>query len=327
MENEDIPCYIADETPIALLSPNISSIYKVSLTLESRSLMNLPGGWLYQNYEKGRLSTLKLLHVAGFSLQIFCYLLTEIWVGFDHSYSNSPFSTDPIFSTISWGVVCVLGATLLPVLFSGTRYSISLLTEKSLWPYYLAYILLAIFFLAKRFKSGISGEVICTVSLSFLLLISMFTYRSVRRITSHVRLTWMEYFGGKVLYSMILCYTFLSLLKLIVQIVFEEIGSDNQELLGWNGDNWVIFLMTFVFGTGVIALSAFSDQWFPSMISFYFFGMYSCQIRYMCRDNENTCSDSIQITALVLGCILPGFILISALYSWMKHKEEDIDEL
>ena len=69
--------------------------------------------------------------------------------------------------------------------------------------------------------------------------------------------------------------------------------------------------MTLVFGVGAIVLSMFNDPWFASMISFYYFGIYSCQLRFVCRYKENTCSYNVKIGALALAVILNFFIMLN----------------
>ena len=62
--------------------------------------------------------------------------------------------------------------------------------------------------------------------------------------------------------------------------------------------------MTLVFGVGAIVLSMFNDPWFASMISFYYFGIYSCQLRFVCRYKENTCSYNVKINKQHVNILL-----------------------
>lgn len=307
------PSYAIEKNPEHFLSD--SSMDSSALILESHSINDLPGGWLYKDYEKSRVKLFRILHLTGFTVQLFSYLVSEIWIGFDHSASKSLFATDPIFSSILWGAICFLGGILLPVLFLNTRYAISLLTEKPLHLYYLIYLFLALFFLGGRFKTGFSAYLITTVSLSFTLFLSVIIYLHTKKINQQVQETWMEYLASTVLFSFLTSFSMLILLKVLCEMIFTENLKRNQKLLDWDTSNWMILIMTFVFGTGVMMLSFFKDPWFPGLISFYFFGIYSMQKRDFCDKN---CSENIEISALVLACTLLGFILVSLGCSRLK---------
>ena len=308
---DDLPSYISQDISESILLNDNPIDTEESLTLEKQSLNSLPGGWLYHNYEVTRIDTLRLLHIIGYSLEVFCYFFSEIWIGFNHTYSNVPFETDPIFGTLAWGIICLLGGLLLPVLFSSNKYSLSLLTDKLRFSYYPVYIFLGAFFISRQFKINVSGEVITTISLSIILLAALIVYYQIKVLSSKIKINWLEYFAGSVLISLLSSFVFLSLVSTVVEIIYNNMGSSNHNFLGWQGENWVILLMTLVFGVGAIVLSMFNDPWFASMISFYYFGIYSCQLRFVCRYKENTCSYNVKIGALALAVILNFFIMLN----------------
>ena len=276
---------------------------------------------MYNDYSKKRIRLLKNLHIIGYSLEIISYFFIEIWTGFHQAFFDSPFAVDPIFYTIAWTFICLLGGIMLLLLFEDRKYSIDLITDKTFWLFYPVYVCLAMYFIGKEFKNTISGYVIILLSLSLTNIMVYCVYFKTKQLRYKKKLSFFEYLSGKVFVSVLLAFVFLDLVRVVIEVIFNSSGGTN--FLGWSGNNWVMLLMILVFGVGVVFLTIFQDFWFSWTISFYFFGMYACQKRFLCRYDKNTCSNTIQIACLALGSIMIGFIVITKIISKKKYNSND----
>lgn len=72
--------------------------------------------------------------------------------------------------------------------------------------------------------------------------------------------------------------------------------------------------MSICFTVAVIVLHTYKDVIFATVLSYTFMGIYSWQIRHICRNKDQNCSVDVQTTALVFGGLLMGFIVITILY-------------
>jgi hypothetical protein len=314
---EDYPSYIKEKKEnVKILG---DSSFSISYTIDEKSAREIPGGWIYNIHAETKLKLLRIFHFIGYSLQLSSYLFSEIWISVDYSYSSSPLAVDPIFSGIGWGSICILGGILLPVLFKNSKHSISLLTEKLVWLYYPIYFLLVIMFPTRHFSSKNILYGISTTLLGLILFFSLTIYLKFYRMVQNHKMTWMQYFGGNVLISVLCSFVFLDFIRTVIEIIF--VSSSQQNLLGWERENWLILVLTLVFGVGIAFLTRFQDFWFPGVISFYYFGIYSCQKRFICKYDEHTCSENVQITTLALGSMIISFIILVTIHKIYKKPD------
>ncbi|CAG9334797.1 unnamed protein product [Blepharisma stoltei] len=322
LETEDTPAFISDSTDYDIFLHPIISLQtnsgKPSLLLHTNEIEEIPGGWLYRHYTNRHLILLRSLHIAGYGLELGCFIAGECLVKFEIEYDNfTPFAVDPIFVTFLWGLILLLGALLIPVLFRKTNNAISIISDQLKYYHFPVYILIAIFLLSKNvFKTKFSF-IFNDLTLIIISGLSFYIYSRVKyEDDGRYVVTWLEYLGIQVQFSVIVAWMLveLSISTMLTISSIDGQSTKDYKFVGWPHENWTILLMSICFTISVIVLNTYKDIFFPAVLSYTFLGIYSWQRRKICLEDDDNCSESVTVTAFVFGGLLLVFIIITILY-------------
>jgi hypothetical protein len=320
MESEAQPVLVTpgDEYE-SLVSGNHRSISgdKESLLLPSE-IVNSPGMWLYENYTVGKVRAFRVFHLFGVALEIASFIVAEFISKLSpEDYGSTPFCVDPIFNTTLWGVVIILEVIFLYTIYQRRPLSITIVADKLRNTYFVVYVAVSVFFITTTFIDGIAAYVVTDLMACVIMAIMLYTYLRIKyQDDGRYIVTWTDYLGVHIHFAVLLAWSLMMtceyFFKTVAQI--ENSHSKDTKLLGWSNQSWTVLVMTLNCLLATLWLYKYKDIYFAIVLSFTFFGIFSMQVRKTCIHHAENCSDMVKTAAISLGCILIGFVLLTAAF-------------
>ena len=313
MEIQDSdPQYVPASSPYNLLNKRnfIDESACAESLLMSKSVSSIPGGWLYRSFLRNHIRISRFLHIAGYSIELICYVIGQSWVKFQDTTAEDSFALDPIFVTICWGILIILGGILIFALFHDNIHSISVLGQKLRLVQLPFYGLLSMYFISNIIFTKTIVLIFNDICLFLLLCLSFYLYYEIKyEDDGRYIVTWIDYFGIHAHFSIFCAWILVELCHNAILTADNIENEHHLSLLGWDSSNWTICIMCVEFGLSVIVLSTFKDIFFAGTMSYNFFGIFSLQERGLCK----RCDREVKLTSVVMGSLMISFVLLIVL--------------
>jgi hypothetical protein len=279
--------------------------------LMHQSIVEAPGGWIYRSYVKHKINILRFLHAVGYIIEVVCYFISESRTKFREKVHNDTFALDPLFVSICWGIIVILGGAFLYCIFRNDVFAITMLAEQLRYIQLPFYILISLYLMSKHFFSDKDAYVINDCCLIVLMILCFYLYFKVKyKDDGRYIVSWASFFGVHGMFSILSAWILVELFHNAILTADTLEDKHNFNILGWKSEYWTITLMSIEFGFAVLMLSTLKDVFFAFTMGYSFFGIYSLQARKICLEE---CSNSVKTTALALGIVIICFTFLTVL--------------
>jgi hypothetical protein len=315
--DEFLPRVIENPNYLVFKSPDldmISNSSAQSLLLEDSEIEE-EWGWLYSKFSNNRLRWIRSLYTISYGFEGFCFVFNVFYSDIrDPPHTKTPFTVDPYFKIASWSLALALGFPFIKVIYTNTISALNLICWSIKLRFLPVYYLLSILFI-NRSVQNYPYNLIFELIVIFLAMVfcSVLYLRIKYKDDGRYRVTLPELLGIQVHFSVLSACLLVELCETIFETFgkYDDFDRNTSTIFNWENENWTILVMVLTCWTGCLILYLYKDVFYPLVLSFTYFGIYSVQMRIFCPDDKGGCSESVTRAAISLGSILLFFIVIT----------------